>query len=55
MSKLEELRELYQKIKNGKATESEKVRYDLLFKTSCVDEHVLRNMVEANYSKESLE
>lgn len=55
MSKIEELRELYQKIQSGKATESEKVKYDLLFKTSCIDERVLRNMVEANYSKESLE
>ena len=55
MSKVEELRELYKKIQSGMATEAEKVRYDLAFKTSCIDEQVLKNMVEARNSEKSLE
>lgn len=41
-----ELGTLYQKIRSGEATEMEKAQYEIGIRTSCMDERILRNLVE---------
>ena len=43
---IKELGTLYQKIRSGEATEMEKAQYEIGIRTSCMDERILRSLVE---------
>lgn len=54
LEQLEVLKDLYQKVKNGTATDLEKLRYKLIIETSCIREEVLLKMIETSTEEESL-
>lgn len=43
---IKELGTLYQKIRSGEATDLEKAQYEIGIWTSCIDERILRSLVE---------